>query len=156
MLTAFSSRWHAGGGLPQAAALRVGLPSPHGVLLLNTTACAERAYLPPLIDRQDRQEHRVTPERNVILVKLGLNLPHVGTEATRRTWFDFARRLESFGLRLRLGVGAVGFARRGAKNAPAGVFAMAELPQHYSNVFDPIESLTTSRRIPAGSNWAPA
>jgi probable F420-dependent oxidoreductase len=29
-----------------------------------------------------------------------------------------------------------------AKNAPAGDFGLAELPEHYSNVFDPIETLT--------------
>jgi probable F420-dependent oxidoreductase len=73
-------------------------------------------------------------------VKLGLSLPHLG-ETTPDRIVDFAQRTES------LGYDSLWALERllrpiEPQNAPAGQFRLTELPQHYANVFDPIETLT--------------
>jgi probable F420-dependent oxidoreductase len=74
-------------------------------------------------------------------VKLGLSLPHLGAEATPDRIVDFARRAESVGYDSLWALERL-LRPIEPKNAPAGKFRLAELPQHYSRVFDPIETLT--------------
>ena len=73
-------------------------------------------------------------------MKLGLSLPHLG-ETTPDRIVDFAQRTES------LGYDSLWALERllrpiEPQNAPAGQFRLTELPRHYANVFDPIETLT--------------
>jgi len=69
-----------------------------------------------------------------------LSLPHLG-ETTPDRIVDFAQRTES------LGYDSLWALERllrpiEPQNAPAGQFRLTELPRHYANVFDPIETLT--------------